>query len=94
MKKKTTVTYPVYASWIHKGKKYSYTTQLYQVGVYVIFSHNAIQQAGVKPEYIKKLYDQLVKDEKSGEITELNIGRMITVGNLDGLLEEITDANK
>ncbi|KAA6302822.1 MAG: hypothetical protein EZS26_000992 [Candidatus Ordinivivax streblomastigis] len=87
-KKRKTYTYPVSATWTENDVEKSYVTQLYQIGVYVIFNNNPAMQGNMPPSGMVKLAKALNKSEVSGEITSLIWGRKINVSDNNGFWEE------
>jgi hypothetical protein len=63
----------------HGGIKQSYMTQLYQIGVYIIWNGNSSEQGSMTPNQMVTLTKRIKKSEESGEITDLVLGREITV---------------
>lgn len=93
------VTYHTNHSFEKEGKKHSFVTQLYKIGVYGILNNDSSMQANFKPTEIFYMEKQLIKDEKDGKIKNLQFGRSITVDNSSGFWEEIikdsnTSSNK
>ena len=78
-KKPKKYTYNVTASFNFKGNPQNYMTQLYQLGVYIIWNFNSALQSGVTPDQMVRLKKKLQKDFEAGEITDLEFGREITV---------------
>jgi hypothetical protein len=86
-KKSKIYTYPVSAAWTEDGVKMSYMTQLYQVGVYIIFNNDSSMQGNMKPSQMLKLVKKLKDGEKAGRITGLCPGCEISVSNKTGFWE-------
>ena len=74
-------SYAVSISFVVKkgGSKHSYTTQLYKIGVYCIFDNDPSQQASLKPNDLVSILKKIRADEKKGVVTNVKVGRMITV---------------
>lgn len=86
------VTYNTYHSFKDKdGKKRTMTSQLYQVGIYVIFDNDSTLQGSLTPQKIRKFQNKLRKDEKAGLISELCFGPEITVSDDSGFWKEIVN---
>ncbi len=89
------VSYSTYYSFKDKdGQKHSMTSQLYQVGVYLILNNNSSLQASSTPQKMKKVQDKLRKDEVAGRITELVLGPEITVSDDSGLWKEVVSQDE
>jgi len=74
----TTLSF-VYDTKEHKGIKESYVTQLYQVGVYIIWNNNPAEQGSMKPSQMGTLVKRIQEAEATGEIKDVVYGREITV---------------
>lgn len=86
------VTYNTYHSFKDKdGKKHTMTSQLYQVGIYVIFDNDSTQQGSLTPQKIRKIQNKLRKYGKAGLISELCFGPEITVSDDSGFWKEIVN---
>ena len=80
----------IYNTKEHGGIKQSYLTQLYQVGVYIIWNNDASEQGSMTPSQMETLTKKVKKSEASGEVTNVEWGREITVTTDDnGLYVEV-----
>lgn len=86
--KATKITYPVSGSFTLDGESMDFKTQLYKIGVYIIWNNNSSLQGGATPASMAKLHKKLLKDKEKGFITNLELGRMITVTDETGFWEE------
>jgi len=73
----------------HGGIKQSFMTQLYQIGVYIIWNGNSAEQGSMSPDQMVTLMKRIKKLEVSGEITDLVLGREITVTDETGFFVEV-----
>lgn len=71
------------------GELESYQSQLYQIGVYVIFNNNSAQQVSFTPAKIQKMCKQIQKDVENGTLKAVKWGREIVVEEVDGLYVEV-----
>jgi hypothetical protein len=76
-------------SFMFKGKKQSFQTQLYQIGVYCIWNSNSAEQGSYTPAQMQKLCKHMQTDADAGIITDLEFGREIIVTTEDGFFKEI-----
>jgi hypothetical protein len=92
IKKKSRICkYPVSAQWTENNVEKNYATQLYQIGVYIIFNNDSASQGNMSPSRIAKLGKSLKKAEESGKITNLTFGREIRVSEKSGFWEEVRE---
>lgn len=70
-------------------KKVSLVTQLYSIGVYAIINNDASLQFNWEPKDLVKTEKNLRKQEKAGEITDLQFGIEITVSDVTGFFEKV-----
>lgn len=88
--KKKIWKYHVSHSFIHKGKEYTATTQLYLSSVYMIINNDPRLQTNTSPQNMVKMEKTMQKDSDSGVITDLKFGREITVTeDENGLFVEV-----
>lgn len=91
--KDKTWTYYVSASFdYNNGKEITnqcYATQLYQIGVYIIWNNNSSSQGNMTPNQMSTLRRKLISDEKKGTISNLQRGREIVVHEVDGFFKEV-----
>ena len=90
MAKKNTWTYNKSCTITVKetGHTESFATQLYQVGIYVIFNNNASQQGTMTPAQLQKM----CKDIKNDSNVTASFGPEITVEKIDGMyVEKVID---
>lgn len=80
VKKVKIYEYHVWNSFITKGgQKTDMLTQLYQIGIYAIINNDPAMQLNLTPKDIVKIEKDLNKRMLSGDITELEYGRSISV---------------
>lgn len=84
-----TITYHKSHTFVENGKRAECITQLYQIGVYLIINNDPAEQYTMQPKDIVKLEEHLKKEEKKGNITNLEFGIPITVTGESGLWEEV-----
>ena len=83
-------TYHRSHSFEHEGRKVTFITQLYKVGVYGIINGNPAMQGSFTPSGLVTMERLLKKDAEKGEITNLEFGIPITVTkDENGLLMEV-----
>lgn len=87
--KKTYCTYHSFKD--SEGNSHSMASQLYAVGIYIIFDNNPALQGGSTPQKIIKLQNKLRADEKAGLISELSFGGEITVTDDSGTWERVRE---
>lgn len=86
----STWTYHTFHSYrTNKGEQVNCTTQLYQIGIYLIVNNDPGMQATTTPTNMVKLEKNLKQREKKGEISELVFGPEITVSDVTGFFEEV-----
>ena len=91
-KKKAVKKYKYYrnGSFVFKGKKNSFQTQLYQIGVYCIWNGNSADQGGYTPSQMQSICKKIQKDADAGNITELEWGSEIVVTtDAEGFFKEV-----
>lgn len=71
------------------GELESYKSQLYQIGVYVIFNGDPALQTTFKPTGMQKMCKQIQKDVENGTLKAVKWGREIVVEEVDGLYVEV-----
>lgn len=81
--------YYISASWIENGSIHGFITQLYKIGVYIIFDNDPAAQLNLNPNDLQKLCKKLSKEYAENKITNLSYGREITVIEKDGFYEEL-----
>ena len=87
-----TWTYPIAAYFTSNNIEYCYVTQLYQIGVYIIFNSDPNSQGSIKPSQVVTIKNRLIKDRDSGKVTNLVFGREIKVTkDSDGFYVEVKD---
>jgi hypothetical protein len=92
VKKKSRIyKYPVSALWTEDNVEKNYATQLYRIGVYIIFNNDSAMQGNMSPSRITKLAKNLKKAEEAGKITNLIFGREIRVSDKSGFWEEVKE---
>ena len=75
---------------VESGETFSFLTQLYQIGVYLIINNNPALQYNLAPSSIMKQEKHILKLFKNGSIKDLKLGRAITViKNEDGFYVEL-----
>jgi hypothetical protein len=91
-KKKKVWEYSAFHSFKLNGKESSMTSQIYSIGLYVIYDNNSTQQGGHEtPQPIVNLQKKLRKAEKAGEITDLHFSPPIKVTtDDDGFLIQLS----
>jgi len=72
-----------------KEHKFSFQTQLYQIGVYGIVNGDSGSQGGYTPNKLVRMEKSLLKDLESGRIKDLEFGREITVSDETGFFVEV-----
>lgn len=82
-----TFDYNIEDEIIHK----SYMTQLYQIGIYIIWNNDSSQQGSMTPSGMSRIKKSLIKDEKLGNINNLVLGREIKVIKINGFYTEIKE---
>ena len=82
------ITYHKSHTFVENGKKAKCITQLYQIGVYLIINDDPAEQYTMQPKDIVKRRT-FKKEEKKGNITNLEFGIPITVTKESGLWEEV-----
>jgi hypothetical protein len=83
--------YNVSASWEQDGKKHSFATQLYMIGVYIIFDSNSTSQGSITPNTMEKLCKRLNKDYNENKISNLEFGMTISVIEENKVYKEINE---
>lgn len=73
------------------GKSHTMITQLYQVGIYVIFDGKPSLQGGMTPQKLSDLQNNLRKDAEKGLITDLKFGQKMTVSDDSGGWKIVAD---
>lgn len=92
MKKSTTYNVSGKFTHVETNTEHNFQTQLYKVGIYIIFNGNPSRQASTSPERIKKLISDLKKAESKGEIKDLFFGREIKATKDEhGFYVEVTE---
>jgi len=88
-----TITYPKSATYTADGTMYTVSTQLYQIGVYLVITQGSktLAQHGMTPKQAKEFFDSLSDAKDVGQLTELYIGESITVQDVGGLWEEFKE---
>lgn len=71
--------YNISAKMTIEGKEHSFITQLYKVGVYIIFDNNSGSQGNMRPSQMQRMCNRIKKDFNNNLITNLELGREITV---------------
>lgn len=74
-----------------EGINHSMLSQVYAVGIYVIYDNNPALQGGATPQAIRKIQTKLRKAEENGEVTNLEFGLEITVTNDGGQWKAVTE---
>lgn len=77
--KKKIWTYSPFHSFKCKGKECTMQTQVYQIGIYVIYDNDSACQSTATPANIIRLQNKLRKAEKAMEITDLKFSAPIKV---------------
>jgi len=88
-KKQKTYSYHTSHSFIVEGKKQTFATQLYEIGVYGIFNNDPAMQGSFTPNDIVKIEKSLNKAFEKKEITDLTFGMPITVKEIDGFWAKV-----
>lgn len=83
--------YNTSAYWEEDGKKHSFATQLYMIGVYIIFDSNPSLQSSMTPNNMEKLCKKLIKSYNENKISNLELGHKITVIEEDGFYKELNN---
>lgn len=83
------ITYHKSHTFVENGTKIECITQLYQIGVYLILNGNPAEQYAMQPKDVVRLEKHLKREEKKGNITNLEFGIPITVTEKSGLWEEV-----
>jgi len=78
-KKSKIYQYSIWNSFKYEGTKYSFQSQLYQIGVYAIINNDPAKQLSLTPGQIVSLEKRLRADFKSGKITDLEFSAPIRV---------------
>ena len=90
VKKPRVYSYYTYASFNFDGKNHNVKTQLYKVGIYVIWNDDPAMQGNITPHQAQKLFKEIQKDFDDEKITDLVLGRPIKVTkDEDGFLVEV-----
>lgn len=84
-----TITYHKSHTFVENGTNIECITQLYQLGVYLIVNGDPAEQYVMQPKDMVKLEKRLKREEKKGNITNLEFGIPITVTGESGLWEEV-----
>lgn len=72
------------------GKKFSFISQMYLIGIYGIINNDPAMQGTFTPQKIRRMEKMLKKTEKDGDISDLTFGKEITVTlNNEGYYEEV-----
>lgn len=69
--------------------EHTFTTQLYQIGVYGILDGNPALQGSFAPNQIVRIEKSLIKLKDKGDIKDFTLGLPITVTNENGFWEEV-----
>ena len=72
-----------------KGKTNTFTTQLYQIGVYGILNNEPSTQGNFTPQDIKKMEKYLEKAKQKEQILSYELGISITVTDKSGFWEKV-----
>ena len=72
-------TYPIKATFEEKKKLFSYRTQLYPSGVYIILNNDPHLDDTLTPQNMINLKRMLLRKQSLGMIINLEFGREITV---------------
>lgn len=72
-----------------EGIKHSMLSQIYAIGIYVIYDNNPALQGSTTPQSIRKIQTKLRKAEGNGEVSNLEFGLEITVTNDGGQWKEV-----
>jgi hypothetical protein len=62
-----------------EGTEFNMISQLYKIGVYVIINNDPGMQYNLTPSQMVKTEKQFKKSFEAGDITDLVLGRLITV---------------
>ena len=91
MAKLKTFTYHKSLSFVdvETNEKYSFATQLYQIGVYGIMNNNSASQGSYEPSQLIKAENKFKKYQEAGLIKDLTFGTPITVAKVDGFWTEV-----
>jgi hypothetical protein len=84
-------TYSPFHSFKIEGKEHCMQSQLYQIGVYVIYDNNSSYQGGATPSGIVKLQRRLRQAEMRSEITDLQFSIPIKVAEVEGFWKQINE---
>jgi len=85
MKKQKIVSYSPHHSYKFGGKEHDMVSQVYNVGIYVIYDSDPKMQGTATPEGIRALQNKLKKAEIDKKITDLYLSPAIRVTkNADG----------
>jgi len=91
-KKPKKYTYHASARWtdVHLNQDMQFVTQLYKVGIYCAWyiGKGTPRQMNWKPNDVIKFVKQLKSLEQEGKITNLVLGKTITVSDTTGFWEE------
>ena len=77
--KPKTYKYNTGATFKIDGVKFDFATQLYQLGIYGIWNGNSGMQGNYSPNQMQKLFKKIKKDFADGKITDLLLGRDISI---------------
>lgn len=80
--KSATITTP-------ESKEETYQSQVYQIGIYVIFNNNSSMQATFSPAQMEKMCKTMQKDLEKGIIKEIKWGPEVTVKKVDSFWKEV-----
>lgn len=92
MKKKKVWKYSAFHSFKLNGKESSMASQVYKIGLYVIYNNNPAEQGGCEtPQPIVDLQKELRKAQEEGKITDLYFSPAIEVTtDEDGFLIQLS----
>jgi len=67
------------------GTQESYSSQVYMIGIYIIWNNDPSSQGNMKPAAMEKMCKKIQKDVDSGKISKVDWGTEVTVKDLNGL---------
>ena len=72
-----------------EGKEETFQSQVYQIGIYIIFNNNSSQQGSLSPAQMEKMCKAMQKDLEDGTIKEIKWGPIVTVKKVNGFWKEV-----